>query len=256
MRPARGRALADKALLLASVGVTESIDEAEQALTLARELGDPALLVRALVARGSISAYDVEVSRPYLDEAADLARELGDSWWLSQILNWQAIAALHGRRHGRDGRGQPRKRSSSPMPSVTGSSRGSAGCGSPMRGRTAVIWPGRSPRFGEVIDEAAAAHDVLLQVIGLVGESFALALQGDLRGARTTADEDVRCSSELGRVLRLSFLGGVAIACLAAGDADAAWEASEAARRRTSWQPMTTGIFVVWAAQAALGAAI
>jgi hypothetical protein len=38
LRPARGRALADKALLLASVGVTESLEAAEQALTLAREL--------------------------------------------------------------------------------------------------------------------------------------------------------------------------------------------------------------------------
>ena len=37
-----------------------SLEAAEQALTLARELGDPALLVRALVSRGSISAYDAE----------------------------------------------------------------------------------------------------------------------------------------------------------------------------------------------------
>ena len=93
-RPARGRALADKALLLASVGVTESMGPAEQALTLARELGDPALLVRALVSRGSISAHEAGVSLPYLDEAADLARQLGDSSRLSQILNWQATAAM------------------------------------------------------------------------------------------------------------------------------------------------------------------
>ena len=91
---ARARALADKTLLLASVGVTDGIDDAEQALTIARELGDPALLFRALVARGSTSVYDAEVSRPYFAEAADLARELGDSWRLSQILDRQAIAAL------------------------------------------------------------------------------------------------------------------------------------------------------------------
>jgi hypothetical protein len=42
------------------------------------------------------------------------------------------------------------------------------------------------------------------------------------------------------------------VACLAAGDAAAAWEASEAARQHTSGQPMTTGVFLVWAAQAAL----
>ena len=46
------------------------------------------------MARGSISAYDAEVSLPYLEEAADLARQLGDSSRLSQILSWQATAAL------------------------------------------------------------------------------------------------------------------------------------------------------------------
>jgi tetratricopeptide (TPR) repeat protein len=45
----------------------------------------------------------------------------------------------------------------------------------------------------------------------------------------------------------------VALAYLAAGDAAAASRATEPARQNTSWQPMTTGIFVVWAAQAALG---
>ena len=34
--------------------------------------------------------------RPYLAEAADLARELGDTWRLGQILAWQATAALIG----------------------------------------------------------------------------------------------------------------------------------------------------------------
>ena len=88
------RALADKALLLASVGVPEGIDEAEEALTIARELADSTLLVRALLARGAVSAFDVEAARPYLDEGAQLARELGNPWWLARILNWQAIGAL------------------------------------------------------------------------------------------------------------------------------------------------------------------
>ena len=84
-------------------------------------------------------------------------------------------------------------------------------------------------------------------------ETFALASQGDLSGARTTAEKTVQISSELGEYYDLASSGGVAIACLAAGDADAAWEATEAAREHTSSEPMTTGIFVVWAAQAALG---
>ena len=252
MRPARGRALADKALLLASVGVTESVEAAEQALTLARELADPALLVRALVSRGSISAYDAEVSLPYLDEAADLARQLGDPWRLSQILNWQATAAIM---------------AGDTVATVAAAEEGldlADAIGDRFVSRQCRVWlanaqayrgdlAGAVARCDEVIAEAAAAHDVLMQAIGLMCETSALASQGDVSGARTTAEKTVAIASELGEYYDLACSGGVAIACLAAGDAAAAWEASEAARQRTSWQPMTTGVFVVCAAQAALG---
>ena len=67
--------------------------QAEQALAIARDLDDPALVVRALTACG-IAAFNREVARPYLAEAVDLARALGDRWRLSQILGWQAFAAL------------------------------------------------------------------------------------------------------------------------------------------------------------------
>ena len=49
-RVARARALADKAVLLASVGMPEGVDEAEEALAIARQEDDPTLLVRALLA--------------------------------------------------------------------------------------------------------------------------------------------------------------------------------------------------------------
>ena len=252
MRPARGRALADKALLLASVGVTESVEAAEQALTLARELADPALLVRALVSRGSISAYDAEVSLPYLEEAADLARQLGDPWRLSQILYWQATAAIM---------------AGDTVATVAAAEEGldlADAIGDRFVSRQCRVWlagaqayrgdlAGAVARCDEAIAEAAAAHDVLMQAIGLMCETSTLASQGDVSGARTTAEKTVAIASELGEYYDLASSGGVALACLAAGDADAAWEASEAARERTSWEPMTTGIFVVYAAQAALG---
>ena len=90
------RALADKshAAGLGRRDRRERDRRGGRGLTLARELDDPALLVRALMSRGAISAFDAEVSRPYLDEAAGLARDLGDPWQLSQILDWQATSAL------------------------------------------------------------------------------------------------------------------------------------------------------------------
>ncbi len=51
----RARALADKAVLDASVVATDSLDQAAQALAIARELDDPALLARALTACGCIA---------------------------------------------------------------------------------------------------------------------------------------------------------------------------------------------------------
>ena len=50
----RARALADAALLDGWAGAANRIDQAEQAVAIARELGDPTLLVRALTACGGI----------------------------------------------------------------------------------------------------------------------------------------------------------------------------------------------------------
>jgi hypothetical protein len=89
----RARVLADKAVLDAWVN-NYNLSDAEEALAIARELDDPALLARTLTACGSAAVYEADVSRPYLAEASSLARALGDQWRLSQILGQQAHAAL------------------------------------------------------------------------------------------------------------------------------------------------------------------
>src|SRR5580693_6921502 len=88
------RALADSAMLGLWAGAADSPDQAQQALAIAREVDDPALLARALTACGYIAAYfDAEAARAYLAEAIGLARALGDRLRLSQILVAQAFAA-------------------------------------------------------------------------------------------------------------------------------------------------------------------
>ena len=52
---ARVRASVDKALLLSFVGMTDDVDDGERTLAAARELGDPALVVRALTACGGLA---------------------------------------------------------------------------------------------------------------------------------------------------------------------------------------------------------
>ena len=53
----RARALADRAFLGILAGAGASLDQAQQALAIAREVDDPALLVRALTACGYIASY-------------------------------------------------------------------------------------------------------------------------------------------------------------------------------------------------------
>ena len=94
----RARALADAATLGIRVGATDSRDQAQQALAIARELDDPVLLARALTASGSIAGYssNAELARECFAEATELARVVGDRWRLSQILAWQAAANVPG----------------------------------------------------------------------------------------------------------------------------------------------------------------
>ena len=55
----RARALADRAVLGIWVGAADSLDQAQQALAIAREVDDPALLARALTACGFIAGLAI-----------------------------------------------------------------------------------------------------------------------------------------------------------------------------------------------------
>ena len=75
----RARALADKAVLAYVAVAADSLDQAEQALAIAREVDDPALLARALTACGAIAVFNSEVARAYFAEAIGLVRAVGRS---------------------------------------------------------------------------------------------------------------------------------------------------------------------------------
>ena len=110
---------------------------------------------------------------------------------------------------------------------------------------------GAAALFHEVIGEAAYAHDVMVQVIGLMGQSFVYALRGDDVAAQSLADEALDCASRHFPYYDLACYGAVTFSRLAAGDANAAWEASDRARQATDVHPLSWGVFMVWAAQAA-----
>ncbi len=245
----RARALADKVALATWAGATECVNEAEQALAIARDLDDPALLARALTARGFAVVGDAELAAPYFGEAIGLVRELGDRWRLSQILVWQADAALWvgepiamraAAEEGRD------------VADAIGDRFNSRQC------RVCLSWAqvwqgdlaGGAAQLKDLAAEAEAAHDLITRAHGLWGQGFVLAYQGDSAGSAAFAASEV--ASELGWVFAgiSSFISG--FAALAAGDAKSASDACEAAWPHLGDLPQTAAMQRPLSAQAAL----
>ncbi|MGC2566112.1 MAG: adenylate/guanylate cyclase domain-containing protein, partial [Mycobacterium sp.] len=156
----RARALADRAVLATLMGAADSLDQAQEALAIAREVDDPALLARALTACSVIAVFaNPALARAYFAEAIGLARALDDWWRLSQLLAWQAVgAAVAGdpiatRAAGQEGRD---------LAEAIGDRFHSRQCrwslavAQVMQGDLA----GAVAQLGAVVAEAEAAHDV------------------------------------------------------------------------------------------------
>jgi predicted ATPase/DNA-binding CsgD family transcriptional regulator len=231
--PTLARALADKAML--TLFVDDSVAYAQRALVIARELDDPALLVRVLTtccARAG-SSYDTEAAQAYYTEAIGLARAIGDQWRLSQILAWQANSAVN---LGNPVAAQESAEEGYRLASAIGDRfdarhcRDSLAMACLMRGDLASAVSG----FAAVTAECEAAHDDLIKVIGLMGLGITHAYRGEVAAARNVADIALQVAPDLGEY----FLGMGSVvsaaAALAAGDVAAARVASEAAWRYLS----------------------
>ncbi|MEB4211733.1 LuxR C-terminal-related transcriptional regulator [Mycobacterium sp. 94-17] len=247
----RARALADRAVLGVFMGAADSFDQARQALAIARELDDPALLVRALTACGPIAVISAEPGGPYFTEAITLARALGDPWRLTQILAWQARAAATAgdpiaiRVAGEEGRD---------LAEAIGDRLASRQCRWCLavelhyRGDLA----GAAAQFGALAAEAEAAHDVTYQAYSLAGQAMVLALQGEVDAARAAADAAVEAAAELGAIAAgLVYMASGSVA-LAAGDATTAHDAGEKAWQHWRVLPAQAAWQRVHRAQAAL----
>ena len=250
----RARALADKAVLDNYLGAVDGLNQAEQAVAIARDVDDPALLARTLTAYGFTASlgYHTEVARGCFAEAIGLARAVDDQWRLSQILTEQARCAhiagdpLGIRAAAEEGRG---------LADAIGDRSSSRAC----RFYLAVVQQfsgdlaGSAVQLGEVAAEAEAAHDEIWRVTSLGGLSFALARQGEAAMARAAAEAILEGGVGLGG--RWASFGHVVsgFAALAAGDFAAAHEAREAALQ----YPVVVsggaaGLRRIWNAEAAL----
>jgi predicted ATPase/class 3 adenylate cyclase len=223
----RARALADRARLATSAGATGGMDQAQEALAIAREVDDPALLARALTACGLIAAVSAEAAGPYFAEAIGLARESDDRWRLSQILASQAggaifagdpIAARAPAEEGRDLADAIGDRFVSRL------CRWCLGMAQTWRGDLA----GAAAQFAELAAEAKAAYDGLMEGRSLVGQGLAIAYQGEVAAARAAANAAIQAAAELGGLAAVMGYAALASAGLAAGDVATALEAIEA----------------------------
>jgi predicted ATPase/class 3 adenylate cyclase/DNA-binding CsgD family transcriptional regulator len=250
----RARGLADKAVL-DTYGGGVSMDQAQQALVIAREVNDPALLARALTACGVVAGYsdNPEVARPYFAEAMGLAREIGDRWRMSQILilPWQSaaavmagdpIAARAAAEEGRDVADEVGDRFASHACRVC------LGWAQLMEGDLAQS----VAQFREVVAECEADHDAFMLVNAFQGLCIALAWRGEVGAARAAADAELEAAAGLGEYFQGVGQAAVANVALAAGDVQAAVNASEAAWQQLSIQPKAAANTLALNAAAAL----
>jgi predicted ATPase/class 3 adenylate cyclase/DNA-binding CsgD family transcriptional regulator len=247
---ARVRAFADRGLLLSFTGTAVELEDAERNLETARELGDPALVARALTACGGLAQHDRELAGPYLAEAAGLARDIGDSRLLGQILALDALSALV---VGEVVAAQPAAEEGLRIADSIGDAVVSRQC------RLALCWAqvfssdlsGAAVRLGQLAEESAADHDAMLSMYASVMRASTLAYMGDADGARAAAEAARQSASELFEYYEGTVLSILAFVHLAAGDASAAREAWGAARQRTGMDPAFASTYN-WAAVAAL----
>ncbi len=248
----RARALADRAGLAILMGAADSLDQAQRALAIAREVEDPALLARALTACGYIAAFFTrsELARVYFAEAIGLARALDDRWRLSQILAWQAMAAsvagdpIATRAAAEEGRD---------LAEAIGDrfdSRYCRWCLAVAQGYQGDLVRAAA-QFGELVAEAQATHDGILEAASLAYQGAMLAFQGDTGAARAAADAAIDAAAELGGIYAGTGYAALALAALAAGDAATLRDATEAGPHLSAL-PQTAAVQRALVAEAAL----
>lgn len=245
------RVLAANAVLDVYTGATDRMEAAVEALEIAREVDEPALLLRALTACCAIAVFDPDRAQTYFAETLDLARSLGDEWRLSQVLGLQAYGAVMG--------GDP-----AVACAAAEEGRGLADAIGNRLDSRACRWALGTSR-GIRGDIAAAVADLrgLVAVTEATGDllwrSPALALLavmqawgGDADAAHEAATSAVEAAEQLGGFHPGLAYAGMTFACLASGDVDAAYDAAVQCRSRLSDHPRMMGIWISFGAYAAL----
>ncbi|MDP7725236.1 LuxR family transcriptional regulator [Mycobacterium sp. TY814] len=226
------RAIADQCTIAGWAGAYGHTDLAYEALEVARNVDDAALIARALGACGIATFYNAEVAQNYFTEAIDLARAAGEEWSLLPLFSYQAtaavvagepLAAIAAAEAGRD------------LADALGdgffsrNNRAWLGCGLWFHGDLAPA----SEILRCVVAEAEAAADPSATIFGQVCLSGTLAFRGQVAAAHSAAQVALAASDSVGGMTEDTVNGAFANAALAGGDAKAAILAAREALRHT-----------------------
>ena len=232
-------------------GVADPVKQAEEALEIARDVDDPALLSRALTACGCAYSHDYASARPYFSEATALARSIDDNWWLCQIFSRQTNGALSS---GDFVDAESIAREGMELADALGDPFGSEQCRVAVvtlhvhRGEMAMA----IEDLRDLIERATRVHDLMSKIIGLFELAFVLAFHGDGPGARAAADATIEASRDCPGFVERAIQTAIATACLADGDLETARQAALTAERVDIVIAGVDDLHMVWAAQAAL----
>ncbi|MGA8545391.1 MAG: LuxR family transcriptional regulator [Mycobacterium sp.] len=248
------RALADRALLHTWAVGADSAGWATQGLAIAREIGDPALLARTLTASGVMAAYRGEADSRYFDEAIGLARALRDKWTLSQILGWQTNLGFM--------RGDPiatreAGEEACQMAAAVGDRFTTLQCRTWLGWAQAITGDlaAGSTQLHEVAIDAEAGNDAVWWAVSMSFYGMAVSHQGDINAARASLDAPMSVIAELGDLWTGNANGVRAIVTLAAGEVSDAEQASAAAWKQLSANPIHQQMYMHLRAEAALALA-
>lgn len=242
---AMARALADKAFL-DNMRDPESLARAQRSLAIARQLDDPVLLARTLTACGRLAAWNAELAEPYLSEAEELTRAMGDRWRLAQILYSKALTATVGT--GDPAAAVAAATEGYELADAIGDQGYSRGCRWCLIGAQWVFGEvtGAAAQLRELMNEADAAHALIWQVSARERLGHVLAHTGQPDEGRSLAFDALDGAAEIGRYMEGVVYSSLAFAALAADDIDAATDVSEAARERFGAWPLASTTAKPW----------
>jgi predicted ATPase/class 3 adenylate cyclase/DNA-binding CsgD family transcriptional regulator len=225
------RAVADQSVLASWIAAPASVGRAQQALALARERDDPALIGRALLACGCVAIYSAELARPFFAEAVELA-SAGDRSSLYQIRTCQGTMGYYA--------GEPIATAA-----VAAEGRDLADAvGDGVYSRVCRQWLGSALAMrGDLVDAVEVLRslargaeddgDLPMSIMVQTALSITLAYKGEAVAAHDAAQVALAGAHSIG-IYKDGVYAGLAAATLAAGDAVAARRAAEEAWRQTN----------------------